>query len=250
MSIKIGTYNIQHGVDRLYYLETQKTRLDLKSIAEAIRKMDLDICGLNEVWNHPLIEGVEGECNQAKVLAERLGYPYYFFAKAIPHGKGGEYGNALLSKYPIVSARCIPLHIPVEQRAVEKGYYEDRVLLVAEISVDGTVLTVLDSHFGLNGDEIDQAIEAVGEVVSECKTPVLLMGDLNFFPNQVYYSKLCEILTDTATMMNNAQNTFTSENPQYRIDYIFVNDQVKILSNSVPEIIASDHRPYTVVAEI
>lgn len=250
MSIKIGTYNIQHGVDRLHLLKTKEVKLDLKLIEEAVRKMDLDICGLNEVWNHPMIEGIEGECNQAKVIAERLGYPYYFFAKAIPHGKGGEYGNALISKYPILSTRCVPLHIPVEERVVEKGYYEDRVILVAEISINGNVLTVLNSHFGLNSDEIDQAIEVVREVVQECKTPLLLMGDLNFFPSQIYYSKLCEILTDTATLMNNAQNTFTSEDPQYRIDYIFINDQVKILSNSVPEIIASDHRPYTVVAEI
>ena len=52
MSFKIGTYNIQHGVDRLHFLKTKETKINLTAIVEAIRKMDLDICGLNEVWNH------------------------------------------------------------------------------------------------------------------------------------------------------------------------------------------------------
>ena len=57
MSFKIGTYNIQHGVDRLHFLKTKETKINLTAIVEAIRKMDLDICGLNEVWNHEAIPG-------------------------------------------------------------------------------------------------------------------------------------------------------------------------------------------------
>ena len=181
MRMKVGTYNIQHCVDRLHLLKTQKVKLDVTAICNVIEKMDVDICGLNEVWNHPLIEGMEGECNQTEVIAKRLGYQYYVFAKAIPHGKGGEYGNGFLSKYPILSTKCIPLHIPVEQRK-EGGWYEDRALLVVELDVNGKMLTVLCTHLGLPYDEIQLGIKEIRELVKECKTPLILIGDMNFFP--------------------------------------------------------------------
>ena len=248
VNIKIGTFNIQHGVDRLHLLATNETKLNLTAISDAIKEMNLDICGLNEVWNHKPIEGVEGECNQAEFIAEKLGY-HYFFAKAIPHGfDGGEYGNALVSKYPILSAKCIPLHIPEEQRG--EGYYEDRVILQAEIDVYGKVITVLSSHFGLVQDEMTLAVDTVRELVKECKMPVILMGDFNFEPNSPHYPRLSEILTDTAALMNKAEATHPSEAPVKRIDYIFINDQVTCLDFNVPDLIISDHKPCTAVIEV
>jgi endonuclease/exonuclease/phosphatase family metal-dependent hydrolase len=45
MKVQIGTYNIQHGVDRLHYLKTKEWKVDLPAVVNAIRTMELDICG-------------------------------------------------------------------------------------------------------------------------------------------------------------------------------------------------------------
>ena len=244
MRIKIGTYNIQHGVDRLHYLKTKEWKVDLPAVVEAIRTMDLDICGMQEVYNHYELDwGKE----QAKVIAESLGY-HYAFAKGGTF-RWGECGNALISKYPILSTRLIPLHISDEQR-VDGRLYEDRVILVVELEVNGKGITVMCTHYGLYGDEINLAIAATREIVKDCKTPLLFMGDLNFGPNEGHYAKLCEILTDTAVSMNKVENTFPSEAPNNRIDYIFTNGQIKIVDACVPDLVVTDHRPYVVVAEI
>ena len=244
MNVKIGTYNIQHGVDRLHYLKTKEPKVDLAAVVDAIRTMGLDICGLQEVYDHFELDwGKE----QAKAIADQLGYNFAFAEGS--HFRWGKCGNALISKYPILSTRKIPLHVPVEQR-VEGRHYEDRVILIAELDICGKIITVICSHYGLYGDEMQLAIEKTREAVRDCKTPLLFMGDLNFGPRDGFYTELCEILTDTAVLMNKAENTFPSEAPNDRIDYIFTNGKIKIVDACVPDLVVTDHRPYTVVVEI
>ncbi|MBE6546453.1 MAG: hypothetical protein E7668_03295 [Ruminococcaceae bacterium] len=54
-------------------------------------------------------------------------------------------GNAIVSRYPIVGWRTIGVPAIGEDA-------EDRVILVAEIDVEGTILTVMNSHFGLTNE--------------------------------------------------------------------------------------------------
>ena len=244
MNVKIGTYNIQHGVDRLHFLKTKESKVDLTAVVDAIRTMELDICGLQEVYDH---FNYDWGKEQAKAIAEQLGYHFVFAEGSL--FRWGKCGNALISKYPILSTRLIPLHILAEQR-VEGRLYEDRVILIAKLDVEGTVITVMCTHYGLNGDELNLAIEATHEAVKNCKTPLLFMGDLNFGPTTGYYAKLCDFLTDSAVLMNKTENTFPSEAPNNRIDYIFTNGQIKIVDVCVPELVVTDHRPYTIIAEI
>ena len=228
MKVQIGTYNIQHGVDRLHYLKTKEWKVDLPAVVNAIRTMELDICGLQEVYDH---DSLDGGKEQAKVIGEQLGY-YYAFAKGSVY-RWGECGNALVSKFPI-----------------EGAYYDDRVMLVAELSINGRTVTVICTHFGLHADELNLAVDSVRAAVGEIKTPMIFMGDLNFGPSEHYYGRLCEVMTDTAMLMKVSDNTFPSEAPNNRIDYIFVNDQVKVLDACVPELIVTDHRPYKIVVDI
>ena len=93
MGVSVGTYNILHGLNYPKWLNGTE-EIDLTLVSDAIREMKLDICGLNEVRNQ---EEVPGLCNQAKVIAENLGY-HYVFGKAINY-RGGEYGNALVTRH-------------------------------------------------------------------------------------------------------------------------------------------------------
>lgn len=246
MNIKIGTFNIQSGVDRKYYLETKTVRRDVSLAANAIRELGLDICGLNEINNEEMVGGI----HEPKKIAEQLGY-HYAFAKALAYPNyERDYGNALVSRYPILSTKCVPIHLPVEQRIQGRGRYEDRVILCAEILVEGKIFTVMCAHFGLYEDEIALAVDIVRECVKNCHTPLLVLGDFNLTPESQPYSHLCEFLTDTALLLNANKNTFPSEAPTKRIDYIFKNADVKVLTGCVPELVVSDHRPYVITVDI
>jgi endonuclease/exonuclease/phosphatase family metal-dependent hydrolase len=95
MHLRFMSYNIQHGFDYV-----RKDRIDLSLTADVIRRYDSDIIGLNEVRG----QGVIPEYfDQAKALADMLGY-YYYFGPSIVFPERGPYGNAILSKYPIKHA--------------------------------------------------------------------------------------------------------------------------------------------------
>ncbi len=242
MGVRLGTFNILHGRDYMRYLNNGEEVIDLSKVSAAISDLGLDICGLNEVRNQ---ENVEGLCNQAKVIAENLGY-YYVFGRAIDN-RGGEYGNALISKYPINDVEFIPISVP-EKLRVGHNYYEDRVIIAAKISVDGELLTVLVTHFGLNDDEKDKGVEAILEYKSKCRSPVIFMGDLNIKPDSAYYAELNSVFNDTAESASGNLCTYPSTCPKYKIDYIFCNDKCNVTHAFVPELCVSDHRPY--VADI
>lgn len=243
MKLLIGSYNILHGKDYPHYLQTKEERIDLIQTASAIKSLNLDICGLNEVRNQ---ERVAGLCNQAKVIAEQLGY-HYAFGRAIDH-LGGEYGNAIVSRYPILSAKVIPIVIPAGER-IEGQKYEDRSMLCAEILADGRRFTVIVTHFGLNADEMEKAIGVVRDYMATCETPLLLMGDLNFNSDSEFRERMCELLTDTAEITEDPCHTFPSPEPIRKIDYVFTDSHFEAKRAFVPDVRHSDHRPYVTELE-
>ena len=99
---KVMTYNIQHGIDYIHRLSTSNVRIDLLKIASIIKDTNASIISLNEVYDAP----VKDLDKQAIFIASKLGFNYVF-GKAIDI-RGGEYGNALLSKYPILDKYIKP----------------------------------------------------------------------------------------------------------------------------------------------
>lgn len=235
-TLRIGSFNIQHGADHLYHLETKKERIDLPLMASVIRAEGLDICALNEVREES--ETPVG-IDQAKEIADCLGY-HDVFAKAIDF-RGGAYGNAIISRYPITRTRLHPIGIPKDQRRETHRYYEDRVLLEADISVDGEILTVFACHFGLASDEQEKAVRIIRAAQSETATPIVLLGDFNITPDTDVYRTLCETFTDAADGTRD-DFTFPSHAPSRKIDYIFTAGACRSANFRVSPHIASDHR--------
>lgn len=239
MRATVGTFNILHGRNYQQYLKTREECIDLSLYSDAIRRMELDICGLNEVRNQ---ENVEGLCNQARVIGEALGYNW-LFARAIDN-RGGYYGNALVTKYPILSHKVIPMVMPTEARPEGLRHVEDRVLLSADLQVEDTVVTVLIAHFGLNDCEMALDVELVRREASMHQNPVIFMGDLNFTPNAPHYRDLCGFMEDSSSKVEGENLTFPSIEPNQKIDYLFTNLHCKVERAWVPEEIVSDHRPF------
>ena len=143
--MKIMTYNIQHC--RNY----QSKKIEFDKIAAVIKAYDADVVGLNEVRGQG--EAADYQA-QAQILAELTGYHYYF-AKAIDVRGANPYGNAILSRYPILSAQTVMIPDPAVRMA-DNDDYETRCLLKAYIDVPGGLCACV-THFGLNPDEQEKA---------------------------------------------------------------------------------------------
>ena len=88
-----------------------------------------------------------GGRNTLKILAEKAGYEYYYFCKAIDY-QGGEYGTAIMSKYPIKSFEVIPLY-------GEDGI-ERRAMGHAVIDVNGTEIDYINTHLSYEKTRTNQ----------------------------------------------------------------------------------------------
>ena len=226
--MRIMSFNTQHCLN---YVER---RIDFDIMARAIIDCDADVVGLNEmrgIGPDPEFEA------QTERLAELTGMRYYYFAPAL-HMKEGLYGNALLSRIPIKSAKTIIIPDPVLKNG--SRHYETRCILKAEL--EGGI-TLLITHFGLNSDEQKNAVDTVLE--SLAKEKCILMGDFNVTPECPVLLPIRAAMTDTANFFDEPKLSFPSDLPKAKIDYIFVSRDVAVKSADIPHIVASDHRPHT-----
>ncbi len=234
MKIKVASYNIYHCEDY------RKEKIDFDAFAEAIKSLDADVIGLNEVHG----EGeLEEYTEQAKILGEKIGYNY-FFAKATELDDGkNPFGNAVLTRLPVKEFSVIP--IPDPENPTGSHWYETRCILKMVTDTEPQA-TFLITHFGLNDDEQVNAIETFCDTVLDEKC--IFMGDLNARPDNPILDEIKKRMNDTAEPFGKPFFTFVAHNPNRKIDYIFTSKDIKIHSFDVPEIILSDHFP--VVAEI
>lgn len=230
--MKIMSFNTQHCLNFL------EQKIDYEIMAQAIKEVGADIVGLNEMFDGG--ENVKYGY-QTKMLSELTGLENYFFAKAIDDGDG-PYGNGILSKYKFKSVEAIKIPDP-NPRRFECGYYETRCLLKAELE---NGILVLITHFGLCADEQENAVKTILENIRSEKC--ILMGDFNIEPDNELLNPIKEKMKDTSLGFCENKKSFPSDNPRIKIDYIFVSNDIEVVSADILDIIASDHRPH--IAEV
>lgn len=236
MKIKVMTYNIQSC--RKYKDESV---ISAKFAGEVIKQYNPDIAGLNEV------HGPGGEFGyQVKEIADYAGFPYYFFAPAIKLD-GSEYGNAFISKYPIIGKENIKIPDPAVKD--EDVYYETRCIAKMTVRFDKET-DILATHFGLANSERENAVKTIREIIGGIKNKYILMGDFNCTPESVHINSLKEFLTDTAKMSNDSLHTFPSDKPEIKIDYIMTSADIETIKCGTIDAEASDHRPFCAEIEI
>ena len=242
-SLRVMTYNI-YGARAT----SPANAADLDAIAEVIRRQNPDFVTLNEV--DVFTNRTGKDVHQARDLAEKLGMEWHF-SKAIDRD-GGEYGDAVLSKYPILEKRSYRLPCAAEQPG------EARSLCVIRVQIDGKDLYVASTHLDhLSGDasRLVQATEIRRIRDTELEGDLILCGDLNAIPSSNVIATMTSFLTNTGPI---DQYTFPSDDPSRKIDYImyapiehFGVQNCQVVSRGdqqVGGVDASDHRP--VIADI
>lgn len=170
MRFRILTYNIHKcigGLDRLYRPER---------VAETIAHHQPDIVFMQEVANAS--RRVRGD-KQVDWLAERLNFRHRTWFPNVYLPRGGEYGNAILSRFPITLTQNIDLTLPGRKR---------RSVLHARLRVrlDGRKTRTLHAynlHLGLSEAErraqLRMFLDSHPFVGLDHRTPILVAGDFN-----------------------------------------------------------------------
>ncbi|MCJ8008503.1 endonuclease/exonuclease/phosphatase family protein [Lederbergia wuyishanensis] len=234
--MKIMSFNIHHGrgLDEI---------LSLKRIAEIIRETDATVVGLQEVDRH---FGERSEFqDQAKELAELLNFHYAYgpnINMQTTSGEAKQYGNAILSLYPIIESENFPLTSYEE---------EPRGCLKATIDLNGVHVNVFNTHLSLEPISRMKQIDELIEVTSREKYPSVLMGDFNAEPESEEIKKLLKDTNFTDCFSNIGRNeSYPADGPNIRIDYIFTSTELDSFNEKVVNRKGSDHLPIVAMVAI
>lgn len=232
--LRVLTYNIHHG-------EGIDGKLDLPRIAKVIAAAEPDLVALQEVDRNTQRTG---RVDQPAELARLTGMRVAFGGNI--ELQGGDYGNAVLSRLPIVAHENhrLPLLDEGEQRGV----------LAVEVKLPGgESLRLLATHFDHRAADAERlaSASAIAKLVVGAKDqPTILAGDLNAVPESKVLESLLAEWTNTA---DKPLPTIPVGKPARQIDYVLVRPaarwkvvEIKVLDEAV----ASDHRPLLVVLEL
>ena len=229
-NIRIMSYNIHHG-------RGTDDKVDLGRIAKLINDWSPDLVALQEVDN---ATSRSNFMNQTDTLASKTKM-FSIFGKNIAVF-GGEYGNAVLSKYPIIHS---------ENRKLPRiGNSEQRGLLAVWVQLkDNDDLTVfISTHFDHRKKNTERlkSVEKIKFWIDrgDFGNDLIIAGDLNDTPSSkiiLTMNTFCD-----GTNQSDKYKTYPSENPTSQLDYIYTCNKGKYIIDSYHVIDApvfSDHLP-------
>lgn len=214
--ICVATYNIWHG---------GRVLQDVGIIGRELSSLGADLVGLQEVDEKT--ERVGG-LDTLRLIAEGGGYEYYAFARAMDYS-GGAYGNAILSRYPILSFETVPLFAQgVEPRSV--GH--------AVVEIDGVAIDFFNTHLSVEKRDVRlRQLVQLNELVSHFQN-VILTGDFN--------TEEMQDLSLLSTLSSVNPRVYSSYYPgNTAIDHIFFTSAFTPIDVKMPMLPHSDHYPIT-----
>ena len=228
-SVRVVTYNIHTcvGVDRRY---------DPGRIGAVLREIDADIACLQEVG---VRRRIGRPADQWAFLSQVTGCRVITAASARERGR--RFGNAILTRFPILAAYSIDLTV---------AGHPPRSAVDADLLVGDRVLRVIATHFGLRAAErrlqANRLMAALGGAEAANRSPadaVLLMGDLNEWRGRAGAIRSL----DRRLGRSAAARTFPSWMPMLPLDRIYADGpailhDVCVYSSPLTRL-ASDHLP-------
>lgn len=209
-TLRVATYNIHKGVLGL----GPRRRLEIHNLSLAVEQLDADIVCLQEVrkLNHREAAHFSRwpELPQADYLAPE-GYEAIYRTNA--YTRHGEHGNAMLSRWPVLSAG---------HEDMSDHRFEQRGLLHGVVSVRGLSVHVLVVHLGLiRASRVRQAAQLDQYIRREIPTeaPLIVAGDFNDWGERVHrhFERMGLQTCEPAT-----HPTFPARLPLVQLDYVYV----------------------------
>lgn len=239
-ALNLVSINLAHGrKDSLNQLlvSAKKIRENLDDIATFLMECDADVVALQEAdspspWS--------GGFDHLIYLAREAGFPYYVYTE---HAKlwMGNYGTALLSKWPIQSA--IGLTFPSTPPTASKGFTLAQIQWSTGGADESAILVdVVSVHLDFSRKSVrKQQIDELASVLLERQNTLVIMGDFN--SEWLAEKYLIESFADTSPL--HVYNTSSEELNTYkdqRLDWILLTRDLGFDSYRVEAEVLSDHR--------
>ncbi len=210
-------------------------------LLDACRTFDADVIALQEAWAP---DGATAEHDEA---AAALG----FTVVSVPMGRAvmeprprlvsradpsrragdGDWSLALMSRLPIRTTRVTEVRpqLPLDPWS--------RVLLQAELDVDGTNLTVVATHFSHLEHGSPFHATSLRRGLPPTDRPGAFLGDMNMWGWTI------SAMTPSGWRRGVRGKTWPAHRPHSQIDHLLVTPSVEVVHSEVLPNLGSDHRP-------
>lgn len=158
--VRVATLNIWH--------DAGNWPLRQRLIADVLRASNADLIALQEV----LQDSKKSLPNQAETIAAALGGYSVHFMSTSPPGAANRYGNAILSRLPVIGTDTIKLE-PLN---------DYRTALRIRVRAGGDVVDIVNTHLAWQPDQGPvraQQIRGLLDWLPSDDVPLVLMGDFN-----------------------------------------------------------------------
>lgn len=230
--IRVATYNVHkcRGLDG---------RVRPERIVDVLREIDADIVALQEVV---CLEGKDRASHQARYAAEQLGL-HAELGENRRH-RGGAYGNAVLSRFPIRNVRNHDISVRGRER---------RGCLCADVCMAaGACVQVFNLHLGTAYFERQiQAREILRQQMFSDRPPDcsrIVLGDMNEWrrslASRIFHARF---ESAGARIRRRGAHTFPGFLPLLPLDHIYFDRDLRLehvtIHRSRTALVASDHLP-------
>lgn len=213
--ITVASYNIRHGADASF---------DMSKIASCILRSGADVVGFQEVDVGTTRVGGK---DLVEELKQATGYKYGYFVKSFDY-KGGGYGNAILSRFPVLSFDRELLYFTdrCEQRSVG----------ICKIDADGHVFNFAVTHLDLVSDDVRRTQLREINALLEGKGPYFLTGDFN-----TQNFSLFDEFPEGNIILDDQNKLVTFPGASITIDNIVYHNSITLLEKGTETESYSDH---------
>ncbi|KFD42292.1 hypothetical protein HY02_04755 [Peptococcaceae bacterium SCADC1_2_3] len=220
--MRLLTYNIHSGRD-------VNEKLSLRKLAREIQQIKADIIALQEVDSYFWRSRFR---HQARYLARFLKMNFVFGVN-MRYFWVMRYGNAILSRYPILAYHNYPL----------LSFKEKRGLLLALIACPKQKIIFLNTHLGLSSRERAFQVKEILHLATALNLPFILAGDLNASFAAKELKPLLSCFQPAKPVVHNNCATFPANQPQFCLDYILLSKDWEVNTTFILPAEGSDHLP-------
>jgi endonuclease/exonuclease/phosphatase family metal-dependent hydrolase len=226
--MRIVTYNIHkgRGVDGL---------TSIKRIADVLEELDADIIALQEVFS--VCDSHQG---QVESIASRLGLQSVFGCTRRHAGR--PYGNAILTKWPIVAAHDMD---------ISWSHREKRGCIRADLKTPRGTLHVFNIHMGTSYFERRHQVRHLlssRQIHEDLSGPRVLVGDFNEWIKGLTTRMLSEKFESLNLELHlRRRRSYPGFLPLFHLDHIYFErplhlDKAELIRTRLSRV-ASDHLP-------
>lgn len=235
-----------------------------ENIIKVVKQINPDILCFQEVT---IGSKFNNKKDVAKFIAKELGYNYNFSEAhkyefpITPKGESNYGGNAIFSRFPIVKNSNFSIINPQDLSDLP---YERRTCAVSEIKINtNKQIKVATSHASYNNKFIENRekiieIQKLVNFFKQNNKDLIFSADLNITPNSRSVKLIEKVLKHCGPSYEEPTWTtkafdfmgFKEYKLNWRVDYVFATEDIKVISSNIVKTEYSDHLPIILEIEI